>query len=104
MYDTVCVVYTVVPGRLLYEVGKEVGRDWKKVAKYLGLTSQDLDNIKMQAKSSRKRAWQMFKLWHFKMKRDLSGGESQILLTLQHIRTMRQTKSKLLCSFLFDCD
>ena len=64
---------TVVPDHMLYEVGKEVGRDWKKVAKCLGLTSQDVHSIKKKAKSSRKRAWKMLQLWH--SRRDLSVSE-----------------------------
>ena len=74
---------TVVPDHLLYEMGKEVGRDWKKVARYLGLTSQDMDSIKKKAKSSRERAWKMLQLWH--SRRDLSVYEIH-------------RKSKLLCS------
>ena len=89
---------TVVFYRLLYEVGKEVGRDWKKVAKGLGLTSQDMDNIKMKAKSSRKRAWKMLQLWHFKMRKDLSVDE--IHKTLYQIRRRNQTNQETKCKLL----
>ena len=100
---TVCIVCTVVSNRLLYEVGKEIGQDWKRVAKGLGLTSQDIDNVKMQAKSSRKRAWKMLQLWNAKTRGVLSVGEIQ--RTLQQLRkikqTKQQTKSYLLYSLYF---
>ena len=66
-------VMIVVPDHLLYEVGKKVGSHWKKLARCLGLTSQDVDSIKKKAKSSRKRAWKMLQLWH--SRRDLSVSE-----------------------------
>ena len=94
---------TVVSDRLLRQVGKEVGRDWKKLAKSLGLALQDVNNIKMHSKSSRKRAWKMLQLWHFKMRRDLSVDE--IHRTLQQLRKRKQseqqTQSKLFCSLYF---
>ena len=77
------VFLTAGSDHLLYEVGKDVGRDWKKVARCLGLTSQDVNNIKKKAKSSRKRAWKMLQLWH--SRRDLSVYEIH-------------RKCKLLCS------
>ena len=86
----------VVCDSSLYKVGKEVGRDWKRVARHLGLTTQEINNIKMKAKSSRKRAWKMLQLLHSKRKGDISGDE--IRITLQQIRNMKQTKSKLCCS------
>ena len=95
LYSTVCIVCTVVSNRLLYEVGKEIGRDWKRVAKGLGLTSQDMDNVKMEVKSSRKRAWKMLQLWHAKTRGALSVDE--IHRTLQQLRKGKQTTSKLLC-------
>ena len=95
LYGTVCIVCTVVSNRLLYEVGKEIGRDWKRMAKGLGLTSQDMDNVKMEAKSSRKRAWKMLQLWHAKTRGALSVDE--IHRTLQQLRKRKQTTSKLLC-------
>ena len=97
---------TVVSDGLLYDVGKEVCRDWKKLAKSLGLTSQEIDNIKSEAKSSRKRAGKMLQLWHSKMRSILSVGEIQE--TLQRMRrtkqTKQQTESKLLCSLYLDCE
>ena len=99
-------VCTAVSNRSLYELGKEVGRDWKKLAKSLGLTSQDKDNIKKKAKSSRKRAWKMLQLWHAKLRGDFRLQE--IHKTLEQIRkrkqTKQQTKRKLICSFCFDYD
>ena len=95
LYSTVCIVCTVVSNRLLYEVGKEIGRDWKRVAKGLGLTSQDMDNVKMEVKSSRKRAWKMLKLWHAKTRGALSVDE--IHRILQQLRKRKPTTSKLLC-------
>ena len=95
LYSTVCIVCTVVSNRLLYEVGKEIGRDWKRVAKGLGLTSQDMDNVKMEVKSSRKRARKMLQLWHAKTRGALSVDE--IHRTLQQLRKRKPTTSKLLC-------
>ena len=95
LYSTVCIGCTLVSNRLLYEVGKEIGRDWKRVAKGLGLTSQDMDYVKMEAKSSRKRAWKMLQLWHAKTRGALSVDE--IHRTLQQLRKRKQTTSKLLC-------
>ena len=81
MWSVLCIV---VSDRLLYVLGREVGRDWKKLAKYLGLTSQDIGSIKMKAKSSRKRAWKMLQLWHSKIVKHLPVDE--IHKTLQQIR------------------
>ena len=74
----------LVSDRLLYEVGKEIGRDWKKVARRLGLTSLDMKNVKMKAKSSRKRAWKMLQLWHSRMRRDIRVNEISIKSKLLH--------------------
>ena len=103
-----CKVYlcTVVSDRSLYELGKMVGHDWKKLAKCLGLTSQDMENIKKKARSSRKRARMMLQLWHAKSKGDFRVQE--IYEIVEQIRkrkqTKQQTKRKLLCSLSFDCD
>jgi hypothetical protein len=54
---TVCfkvsVVSTVVSDQLLYEVGREIAGDWKVVARCLGLTAQDMADIRVKAKSTR---------------------------------------------------
>ena len=99
---SMCVVFCIVSDRLLYELGKEVGRDWKILAKCLGLASRDVDNIKMKAKSSRKRAWKMLQLWHAKLRGEFRVQE--IHRTLEQIRkwkqTKQQTKRKLLSSLV----
>ena len=87
---------------MLYELGKEVSRDWKKLARCLGLASRDIDNIKTKAKSSRKRAWKMLQLWNAKLRGDFRVQE--IHKILEQIRKRKQTKRKLLCSLCFDCD
>ena len=93
-------VFPVVSDRSLYELGKMVGHDWKKLAKCLGLTSQDMENIKKKAKSSRKRARIMLQLCHAKLRGDFRVQE--IYEVVEQIRmrkqTKQQTKRKLLCS------
>ena len=98
-YYTVWCVCTVVSDRLLYQVGKDIGREWKRVAKELGLTSQDIDNVKMQAKGSRKRAWKMLQLWYAKMRAFLSVDE--IHRSLQQLRKRQQTKKQAKSKLLF---
>lgn len=41
--------YTVVSDHLLYEVGKRVGQDWKVVGRHLGLTAQDIADVKQES-------------------------------------------------------
>jgi tetratricopeptide (TPR) repeat protein len=60
---------------LLYELGRKIGPDWKKVARHLGLTSEDLKSIKKKGRSCRKRAWKMLQLWQSKIRRN--GGEDE---------------------------
>ena len=93
-------VCTVVSDRSLYELGKTVGRDWKKLAKCLGLTSQDMENIKKKARSSRKRARMMLQLWHSKSRMDFKVQEIYVIVEQIRMRkqTKQQTKRKLLCT------
>ena len=93
-------VCTVASDRSLYELGKMVGRDWKKLAKCLGLTSQDMENIKKKATSSRKRARIMLQLWHAKSRGDFRVQEIYEIVELIRMRkqTKQQTKRRMLCS------
>ena len=106
LFGTVYALCTVVSDRLLYELGNEVGGDWKDLAMCLGLTFCDMDNIETEAHSSREQAWKMLQLWRSKMRKDFSVHEIQ--KTLNQIRKAKQTKQqkkcKLLCSFYFDCN
>jgi hypothetical protein len=43
----------IVSDQLLYEVGREIAGDWKVVARCLGLTAQDMADIRVKAKSTR---------------------------------------------------
>ena len=40
---------SVVSDHLLFELGNEVGGDWKELALSLGMTFRDMDNIEMEA-------------------------------------------------------
>ena len=98
-------VCTVVSDRSLYELGKIVDRDWKKLAKCLGLTSQDMENIKKKARSSRKRARMMLQLWHAKLRGDFRVQE--IYEIVEQIRMRKQTKQRIIKAALFsfsECD
>jgi hypothetical protein len=88
---------TIVSDRLLYEVGKEIGQEWKLVARHLGLTTQDMADIKMKAKSGRKRAWKMLQLWYTRVRSRL--GAEKIAEILQGIRKckLQEQKSKIYC-------
>ena len=107
MYDTVysvCVFCSVVSDHLLFELGNEIGGDWKELALGLGMTSQDLDNIEMEARTHKDQTWTMLQLCHSKKGRPFSVDE--IYKILQQIRKQQQTKqqrSKWLCSLYFDC-
>jgi tetratricopeptide (TPR) repeat protein len=75
---------------MLYDVGIEIGKDWKEVAKILGLTSQEIDDIKSENKSSRKRGWKMLKFWHSKVARVLSAEKVyRILLGIKEMNQIR---------------
>jgi hypothetical protein len=95
----VYIVCTVVSDHLLYEVGREIGRDWKMVARRLGLTVHDMADIKMKARSSRKRAWKMLRLWYTKIRNCFKADK--IHETLQRIRKTEQDQKSKIFAFLF---
>ena len=100
----VCMWCFVVSDHLLFELGNEIGGDWKELALGLGMTVQDLDNIEMEARTHKDQAWKMLQLWHSKKGRQFSVDE--IYNILQQIRKQQQTKqqrSKWLCFLYFDC-
>lgn len=81
-----------VSDHLLYEVGIEIGKDWKNLAKSLGLTPQEIDNIKSKARSSRKRGWKMLGFWHSKVRGVLAA--EKIHEILQRIQRMKETRQQ----------
>ena len=101
---SVCVFCSVVSDHLLFELGNEVGSDWKELAQGLGMAVKDMDNIEMEARTRKDQAWKMLQLWHSIKGRDFNVDE--IFQKLQQIRKKQQTKqqrSKWLCSLYFDC-
>jgi tetratricopeptide (TPR) repeat protein len=66
-------------------------RCWKKVAKNLGLTSQEIDHIKSEAKSSRNRAWKMLILWHSKVRRAIGVSHHQMAVQQMEEQLQKMT-------------
>ena len=83
---------SVVSDLLLFELGNEVGGDWKELAIGLGITVEDMDNIEMEARTPKQQAWKMLRLWHSKKGRDFSVDG--IREKLQQIRMNQETKQK----------
>jgi hypothetical protein len=86
-----------VSDHLLFELGNEVGNDWKELAIGLGMTSQEVDNIEMEACTPRDQAWMMLRAWHAKQRRAFSVDV--VRNNLQEIRKKQETKQQQ--SFIF---
>ena len=81
--------------RLLYELGKEVGCDWKELALSLGMPSQDLDSIDMEGSTPMERAWMMLQLVHSKTRREFAvAGIRQKLAEVRKEQLAKKQQSK----------
>ena len=85
----------IVVDHLLYELGREVGRDWKELAMYLGMTSQDVDNIDMEGSTPMEQAWKMLRLLHSKTRREFTvTGIRQKLAEVRKEQLAKKQQSK----------